>query len=89
MSKKTTNQIEETMETNVTEFPEENIPEEDTVVEESKLKKVWQKIKKPLSYVGVATAGVILGNIIAGRSADEDMDFDCFEVDDVVETTEE
>lgn len=89
MSKNKTNQIEETMETNVTEFPEENIPEEDTVVEESKLKKVWQKIKKPLSYVGVLAGGVILGNVIAGRRDDEDMDFDCFEVDDVIETTEE
>ena len=88
MSKKVTNQIEET---NVveTEVPEENIPEETPAVEESKVKKIWQKIKKPVSYIGVAAAGVILGNIIAGRSTDEDLDFDCFEVDDVVETTEE
>jgi hypothetical protein len=87
MSKKNQN-IEETMETDVVEVANE-VDEEVTEVKESKIKKVWQKIKKPAGMIGLFAGGMILGNIIAGRNTEEDMDFDCFEVDDVVETTEE
>ena len=81
MAKNVKNVVEENVEeTEVTEVTETNEePKNEPEVKESKLKKVWLKIKKPAGYVGVLAGGIILGNIIAGRRAEEDVDLDLFE----------
>ena len=88
MAKNVKNVVEENVEeTEVTETNEE--PKNEPEVKESKLKKVWLKIKKPAGYVGVLAGGIILGNIIAGRRAEEDVDLDLFENVDVDDDSEE
>lgn len=50
----------------------------DTPVEESKIKKIWNKAKKPLAFVAVAAsafgAGVVTGKTVSGGSDQEDQD---------------
>lgn len=58
-----------------------------TEVEESKVKKVWQKIKKPAIIIGSVGAGIIAGLLLAGgRDSDEIVDCD---YSDVEESNEE
>lgn len=50
----------------------------DTPVEESKIKKIWNKAKKPLAFVAVAAAafgaGVVTDKLASGGSDQEDQD---------------
>lgn len=50
----------------------------DTPVEESKIKKFWNKAKKPLAFVAVAAAafgaGVVTDKLASGGSDQEDQD---------------
>ena len=50
----------------------------ETPVEESKIKKIWNKAKKPLAFVAVAAAafgaGVVTDKIVSGGSDQEDQD---------------
>ena len=50
----------------------------DTPVEESKIKKIWNKAKNPLAFVAVAAAafgaGVVTDKIVSGGSDQEDQD---------------
>lgn len=50
----------------------------DTPVEESKIKKIWNKAKKPLAFVAIAAAafggGFMAGKTVSGGSDQEDQD---------------
>lgn len=59
---------------------------EETVVEESKMKKVWRKIKQPAIIIGSIGAGVIAGLLLAGGKG-SDENYDSVDVD--VEVSDE
>ena len=79
-------QIKETEETKVVAM-DENLVEVETVEEstekESKIKKLWAKVKKPVIVGAAAVGGFILGKILSGNSEDDTIvyDLDDSEVD--------
>ena len=66
------NKVEETKDNVVEMDAVETISENESTEEESKIKKLWGKIKKPLIIGGAAIGGFILGAKLCNKDDDDD-----------------
>lgn len=90
MSKQIKNEVEETKDNVVEMDAVETISENESTEEESKIKKLWGKIKNPVIIGAAAIGGFILGKVFTGNDDDIVVEYDDFdkEVDKEVDENE-
>ena len=90
MSKQIKNEAEETKDNVVEMDAVETISENESTEEESKIKKLWGKIKNPVIIGAAAIGGFILGKVFTGNDDDIVVEYDDFdkEVDKEVDENE-
>ena len=90
MSKQIKNEVEETKNNVVEMDAVETISENESTEEESKIKKLWGKIKNPVIIGAAAIGGFILGKVFTGNDDDIVVEYDDFdkEVDKEVDENE-
>ena len=71
MSKQIKNEVEETKDNVVEMDAVETISENESTEEESKIKKLWGKIKNPVIIGAAAIGGFILGKVFTGNNDDD------------------
>ena len=71
MSKQIKNEVEETNNNVVEMDAVETISENESTEEESKIKKLWGKVKKPVIIGAAAIGGFILGKVFTGNNDDD------------------
>ena len=71
MSKQIKNEVEETNNNVVEMDAVETISENESTEEESKIKKLWGKIKNPVIIGAAAIGGFILGKVFTGNNDDD------------------
>ena len=71
MSKQIKNEVEETKNNVVEMDAVETISENESTEEESKIKKLWGKIKNPVIIGAAAIGGFILGKVFTGNNDDD------------------
>lgn len=91
MSKQIKNEVEETKNNVVEMDTVETISENESTEEESKIEKLWSKIKNPVIIGAAAIGGFILGKVFTGNNDDDIVvEYDDFdkEVDKEVDENE-
>ena len=71
MSKQIKNEVEETKNNVVEMDAVETISENESTEEESKINKLWGKIKNPVIIGAAAIGGFILGKVFTGNNDDD------------------
>ena len=87
MSKQIKNEVEETKDNVVEMDAVETISENESTEEESKIKKLWGKIKNPVIIGAAAIGGFILGKVLTGNN-DDDIVVEYDDVDKEVDENE-
>ena len=87
MSKQIKNEVEETKNNVVEMDAVETISENESTEEESKIKKLWTKVKKPVIIGAAAIGGFILGKVFTGNN-DDDIVVEYDDVDEEVDENE-
>lgn len=87
MSKQIKNEVEETNNNVVEMDAVETISENESTEEESKIKKLWGKIKNPVIIGAAAIGGFILGKVFTGNN-DDDIVVEYDDVDKEVDENE-
>ena len=87
MSKQIKNEVEETKDNVVEMDTVETISENESTEEESKIKKLWGKIKNPVIIGAAAIGGFILGKVFTGNN-DDDIVVEYDDVDEEVDENE-
>ena len=87
MSKQIKNEVEETKNNVVEMDAVETISENESTEEESKIKKLWGKIKNPVIIGAAAIGGFILGKVFTGNN-DDDIVVEYDDVDKEVDENE-
>ena len=79
MSKQIKNEVEETKDNVVEMDTVETRSENESTKEESKIKKLWGKIKNPVIIGAAAIGGFILGKVFTGNDDDIVVEYDDFD----------